>query len=126
MINGTADKVDDITSVYYSRDDHTYSGRYDKIISNEDVTITEDFTGVVITNGNVIIEAGCNIEGLIICGDRIYIYGNNNIVSNREVVRAIVEEENAGAGAAVSANAAGRNVGDYIGGLSDKGVIISH
>ena len=126
MINGAADKVDDITSVYYSRDDQTYSGRYDKIISNEDVNITEDFTGVVITNGNVIIEAGCNVEGLIICGDRIYIYGNNNIVSNREVVRAMVEEENTGAGTAVSADSVGRNVGDYIGDLSDRGVIISH
>ena len=69
----------------------------------------------------MIIESGCNVEGLVIAGDRIYIYGNNNIVSNREVVHKIVDEEGSSSG-----GGGGRNVKDYIDLLSDRGVIISH
>ena len=56
----------------------------------------------------MIIEAGCNVEGLVISGDRIYVYGNNNIVSSRDVVRKVLEEEQGAAGPMVS---------DYIGTL---------
>ena len=125
LISGTADMVDDISSDYRSDDDPAYTGRYGKIITNQDVTLTNDFTGVIITSGNVIIEDGCNIEGLIIAGDRIYIYGNNNIVSSRDVVRSIVDEEAAGGGRTVSENESSRRITDYIGTMPDRGVIIA-
>ena len=108
LINSVAGSIDDISSVYDSGTDAAYPGSLRKIISNEDVTISEDYTGVVITGGNVIIEAGCNVEGLVISGDRIYVYGNNNIVSSRDVVRKVLEEEQGTAGPMVS---------DYIGTL---------
>ena len=108
LINSVAGSIDDISSVYDSSTDAAYPGSLRKIISNEDVTISEDFTGVIITGGNVIIEAGCNVEGLVISGDRIYVYGNNNIVSSRDVVRKVLEEEQGAAGPMVS---------DYIGTL---------
>ena len=97
-INSVAGSIDNISAVYNSIEDASYTGSVSKIISNEDVTVTSDFTGVIITNGNVIIEAGCNVEGLVISGDRIYIYGNNNIVSGREVVRRLIDEEKSSSG----------------------------
>ena len=113
IINSVAGSIDDISSVYNSAEDASYQGSVSKIISNEDVTLTSDFTGVIITGGNVIIEAGCNVEGLVISGDRIYIYGNNNIVSGRDVVKKLIEEEkNAGSGDIPS-------VSDYIGVLME-------
>lgn len=85
-------------SGYYfdSANDEEYSGKYRKILSGTDVTISEDFTGVVITGGNVLIDPDCNIEGLVFAGDRIYIQGNNNIVSNRDILREMVDEELSG------------------------------
>lgn len=109
LINSVAGSIDDISEVYISSEDTGYTGKYEKIISNEDVTINKDFTGVVITGGNVIVEAGVNVEGLVISGDRIYIYGNNNIVSSRDVVRTVIGEESRGGG--------GPKVSDYIGSL---------
>ncbi len=123
LINGTSEMISGISSHYSSDEDRSYSGKYSKIISNEDITLTSDFSGVIITSKNVIIESGCNIEGLIIAGDRIYVYGNNNIVSNREIVRAMVEEESAApSDATVSGNSI--RVSDYIKDLSDRGVMI--
>lgn len=84
----------DSSSYYYDSDnDDTYGGKYRKIISGTDVSITGDFTGVIITPGNVIVEADSNVEGLIYAGDRIYVQGNNNIVSNRDILRAMLAEE---------------------------------
>ncbi|MBR4718702.1 MAG: hypothetical protein IKP31_00510 [Lachnospiraceae bacterium] len=124
LISSTADLVDDITSGYSSANDSKYTGRYSKIITNEDVTLTDDFTGVIITAGNVIIENGCNVEGLVIAGDRIYIYGNNNIVSGREIVRTIVNEEKNGT-ASSGTDGINNRVSDYIEAMPDKGVIIA-
>lgn len=112
LINSVAGSIDDISSVYDSREDPVYTGSVSKIISNEDVTISEDYTGVIITGGNVIIEAGCNVEGLVISGDRIYVYGNNNIVSSRDVVRRLIDEERSGTSAGDLPK-----VSDYIGTL---------
>jgi hypothetical protein len=112
LISSVAGSIDDISSVYNSSEDDSYRGKYGKIISNEDVTISEDFSGVIITQGNVIIESGCNVEGLVISGDRIYIYGNNNIVSNRDVVRIIVDEEKTASGDGSA------RISDYIGSLT--------
>ncbi len=78
-------------SIYYdSNNDPIYIGRYRKLISETDVDIKDDFTGIVVTPGNVIIHNDVNFEGTILCGDRIYIMGNNNIVSNAGVIRSIV------------------------------------
>ena len=87
--------------------------------------LISDFSGVIITAGNVIIENGCNVEGLVIAGDRIYIYGNNNIVSSREIVNAITQEEAAAPSGTVSANGSSRRILDYIGAMPAKGVIIA-
>ena len=125
MISSTADVIDDIEIDYRSQDDPAYTGKYSKIISNEDVTLNGDFSGVIITAGNVIIENGCNVEGLVIAGDRIYIYGNNNIVSSREIVNAITQEEAAAPSGTVSANGSNRRILDYIGAMPAKGVIIA-
>lgn len=113
LINSVAGNISGISGVYDSTEDPTYTGSVSKIISNEDVTVTGDFTGVIITGGNVIIEAGCNVEGLVISGDRIYVYGNNNIVSSRDVVHRLLEEERA------SSQGSGTvpKISDYIGTL---------
>ncbi|MBR5360332.1 MAG: hypothetical protein IK123_05515, partial [Lachnospiraceae bacterium] len=64
-----------------------------KTIANDDVTIDSDYTGVVITTGNIFIEEGVNVEGLLIAGDRIYVRGNNNIVSGSETLDTLLAEE---------------------------------
>ncbi|MCR5356644.1 MAG: hypothetical protein K6E63_04490 [Lachnospiraceae bacterium] len=123
LINSTSGMVNGISSYYSSIEDPSYTGSYAKIISNEDVTLTSDFSGVIITSKNVIIEDGCNVEGLIIAGDRIYVYGNNNIVSGRDIVHALVDEESK----SVSATSVSENsikVSDYIEALPDRGIII--
>lgn len=83
----------DIGYYYDSDNDKGYTGKYRKIISGTDVTLKKDVTGIVITPGSVIIEEGVNVEGLVISGDRIYVQGNNNIVSSVEVLRNMVKEE---------------------------------
>lgn len=93
LINASKGKIDNFSFYYDSDNDDTYTGKYRKIISGTDVNIEGDFTGVIITGGNVIIEADSNVEGFIYSADRIYIQGNNNIVSNRDIMREIVSEE---------------------------------
>ena len=61
------------------------------------------------TPGNVIIHNDVNFEGIILCGDRIYAMGNNNIVANAVVARAIIASENN--------EETGIKVMDYIGGM---------
>lgn len=85
--------VGEIPFYYDSNNDSRYSGEYRKIISTEDIEISEDITGIVFTPGNVIINAGCNVEGLILAGDRIYALGNNSIVSNAKIVKKIISDE---------------------------------
>jgi len=85
--------IRDIPFYYDSNNDSTYDGEYRKIVSSEDVEITEDITGIIFTSGNVIINAGCNVEGLILSGDRIYLLGNNNIVSNASIAKNIISDE---------------------------------
>ncbi len=82
-----------LADYYDSANDRSYKGTYRKILSNYDVIISGDFTGAIVTSGNVILEADSNVEGIIISGDRIYVQGNNNIVSNSAVLRTIVDEE---------------------------------
>ncbi len=93
LVDAAAGNLDNFSYYYDSENDETYRGRYRKILSNTDVTLSGDFTGAVMTSGNVIIEADCNVEGLIYALDRIYVRGNNNIVSNRDIMRRIIEEE---------------------------------
>ena len=93
MIDAASGELENFNYYYDSENDEAYRGRYRKILSNTDVTLSGDYTGVVMTSGNVIIEADCNVEGLVYALDRIYVQGNNNIVSNRDVLRRIVEEE---------------------------------
>lgn len=92
-IDFATNRLDLISDVYDSAKDSEYQGKYHKIISNYDVDITEDFTGIVVTSQNVIVERNVNFEGLIVCGDRIYVRGNNNIVANRNVLQSIIAEE---------------------------------
>ena len=92
-IDYATNRLELISGVYDSQEDDEYEGEYRKIISDSDVDIKEDYTGIVVTSQNVIIERNVNFEGLIICGDRLYVMGNNNIVANRNVLRNIVAEE---------------------------------
>ena len=55
--------------------------------------LKEDFTGIVATRANVIIDKDVNFEGIILCGDRIYAMGNNNIVANAQVASSIIASE---------------------------------
>lgn len=85
--------IAEIPFYYDSNNDKSYEGEYRKIISSEDVEITEDITGIIFTSGNVIVNAGCNVEGLILCADRIYLLGNNSIVANSTIVKKIIADE---------------------------------
>lgn len=82
-----------IEHYYDSENDKNYEGKYRKIISSTDITVSSDVTGIIMTPGSVIVEEGVNVEGLILCGDRIYVQGNNNIVASVDVLRGILKEE---------------------------------
>jgi len=123
-----------IEQYYDSDNDKSYIGKYRKIISSTDITVSSDVTGVVMTPGSVIIEEGVNVEGLILSGDRIYIQGNNNIVSSVDVLRNIVKEElydpiyseeKYDTDEERALNSIHLNMKDYMGGIKERGFIIS-
>lgn len=93
LIDTSLNGLGEISIYYDSNNDGLYTGKYRKLISQADVDITSDFTGLVVTPGNVIIHNDVNFEGTILCGDRIYIMGNNNIVANESVIRTIFASE---------------------------------
>lgn len=103
-----------VTIYYDSDNDRTYTGKYRKLIAGTDVEISNDFTGIVVARSNVIIDRDVNFEGLILCGDRIYMRGNNNIVANPSVARAIIASESEGE--------YNIRIKDNIGGLRDAGL----
>lgn len=82
-----------IEHYYDSENDKSYIGKYRKLISSTDITVSSDVTGIIMTPGSVIVEEGVNVEGLILSGDRIYIQGNNNIVASVDVLRGMLKEE---------------------------------
>ena len=86
-------KLDAFADYYDSDNDKSYQGTYRKILSNYDVIVSGDFQGAIATAGNVIVEEDANVEGIIIAGDRIYVRGNNNIVSNNDILRVMIDEE---------------------------------
>lgn len=108
-------KLNDIEIYYDSKNEEGGFNPYRVLMSDSDIEIKNDFTGIVLTPCNVIIDNGVNFEGLILCGDRIYVRGNNNIVANRDVIRAIMDfEENVGTGMRAI---------DYIDGIKYKEII---
>lgn len=121
MVKEASGKLYKLEDYYDSGNDEAYRGSYRKILSGTDVTISEDFTGILLTSGNVIVEADCNIEGMVFAGDRIYIQGNNNIVSNKEILRTIISEECAKDNAVPDYEISHRAM-DYLAGLSFQGL----
>ncbi len=114
MVDTALSRFGDISIYYDSDNDGNYTGKYRKLIAGTDVEIKNDFTGIVVARSNVIIQRDVNFEGVILCGDRIYLMGNNNIVANPSVARAVIASEAEG----------GYNIRikDYIGGLRDAGL----
>lgn len=112
VMNETEGRISVINSVYSSDDDSTYNAGVQKTLSDKDVTVENDYRGVIITTGNIYVEEGVNVEGLLIAGDRICVRGNNSIVRNSEAVNTLLAEEeelkNSGA------LSIGECVGDYI------------
>ena len=122
LMNETGGRISVIYSRYDSDEDSSYNvAGYDtrprKIIANDDVTLDSDYMGAVITTGNIYVEEGVNVEGLLIAGDRIYVRGNNNIVSSPDVINAILkaEDEQLSDGSTPDVG----YVGDYIKRLAD-------
>ena len=113
LVQTAMNRLELISGYYNSENDMNYSDSVHKIISDSDVDIQEDFRGIVMTPGNIIIRSGVNFEGLCLCGDRIYCMGNNNIVANNRVLREIIESEEKDAYTAEAK--------DYIGGITTPG-----
>lgn len=121
-----------IEHYYDSDNDNNYVGKYRKIIASTDITVKNDVTGIIMTPGSVIIEEGVNVEGLILCGDRIYVQGNNNIVASVDVLREIIKEElyqqvyidkEAETDEERALNKLHLYVKDYLGGIENRGII---
>lgn len=101
--------------IYYdSENDVGYAGRYRKLVSDKDIEIRNDFTGIVATPANVIIHKDVNFEGILLCGNRVYMMGNNNIVANPVVARSVIASEIKGD--------YGFRIMDYIGGMKKPGL----
>lgn len=121
-----------IEHYYDSENDKNYIGKYRKMISSTDITVTSDVTGIIMTPGSVIISEGVNVEGLIISGDRIYVQGNNNIVASVDVLREMLKEElykkvyiekDALTDEERALNKLHLYVKDYLGGIENRGII---
>lgn len=115
MADTAVSKLGGIEIYYDSNNDGGYTSKYRKLMSTTDIEIRDDFTGIVATPANVIIHNDVNVEGTIVCGDRIYTMGNNNIVADPGIARAIIAEEMAGG--------YGYRVSDFIGGMRDVGML---
>lgn len=63
------------------------------MISRSDLRITENISGIIICNGDVTVENGVNVEGLIMAAGRIYVEGNGRIDASRSIIQAILDEE---------------------------------
>ena len=113
LIDTSLGKLGSIEIYYDSDNDTGYEGKYRKIVSSTDIELRNDCTGIVATPGNVIIHNDVNFEGIILCGDRIYTMGNNNIVAGAEAARSIIAEEVDGG--------YGYRVSDHIGGMISPG-----
>ena len=114
LVEASLSGLDRISMYYDSDNDGGYDGKYRKLLSDSDVEIRNDFTGIVATPANVIIDSDVNFEGIILSGDRIYAMGNNNIVANPSVARTIIASEMDGE--------YGIKVSDYIGGMKTAGL----
>ena len=55
-----------------------------------------------------------NFEGVILCGDRIYAMGNNNIVANPGIARTIIASE--------GGDEYTVRVKDHLGGMKSEGI----
>ncbi len=79
-----------------SINEYKCTGKYGKcktIISKENYTITNNLSGIVICSGDVTVESGVQVEGLILSAGRIYIKGNGKIEAGRSVIQNMIEEE---------------------------------
>lgn len=132
MVKESMQYFGSIEHYYDSDNDKLYLGKYRKIFSSTDITVSNDVTGIIMTPGSVIIEEGVNVEGLILCGDRIYIQGNNNIVSSVEVLREILREElyqdvyTESQAVTLEEQALTKlhlNMKDYLGGIKYRGIV---
>ena len=114
LIDSSLSDLSSITIYYDSDNDRLYDGRYRKLIAGTDVEIKNDFTGIVVARSNVIIHRDVNFEGVILCGDRIYAMGNNNIVANPGVARTIIASE--------GGDEYTVRVKDHLGGMKSEGL----
>jgi len=107
-------KLGEIEIYYDTANIENFEGPYRVLMSTSDIEIKNDFTGIIMTPCNVIVGNDVNIEGLIICGDRIYTRGNNNIVANKEVLRKIIQYE--------TTHDFGMKAYNYLGGILPSGL----
>ncbi|MCR5791515.1 MAG: hypothetical protein K6G83_16685 [Lachnospiraceae bacterium] len=119
-------RLSELYDYYDSDNDRSYTGSCRKILSNYDIILSRDFVGAAVTSGNVIVESGVNVEGIIIAGDRIYVQGNNNIVSNEELLRTLIDEEyekgQQESGKEEDEFAVSHDMKDYIGDIRFRGI----
>ena len=114
LVDASLSDLGAISTYYDSNNDRYYNGKYRKLVTNSDVELKEDFTGIIATPSNVIIHNDVNFEGVILCGNRIYVMGNNNIVANPGVCRAVIASEDT--------DEYMIRVRDYIGGMRTAGL----
>lgn len=75
---------------------YRYEGKHGNcktVIAHSDCVIRNSLSGIVICGGDVTVESGVNVEGLIIAAGRIYIKGDGKVEASRSVIQAILEEE---------------------------------
>lgn len=77
----------------YPDEEQTYFCGYRAIVSAHDVTISENFQGVVLSAGNVTINENCSVEGLVMAGGTIEVKGDGAIIANRSIVQTLLNEE---------------------------------
>lgn len=70
-----------------------YTCGYRTLISNSDITIDTDYTGIILCGGNVTVNAGCDVEGLVMAKGNILVNGDGNIAANRSIVQTLLDEE---------------------------------
>lgn len=63
------------------------------VIAKTDITIKNDYKGIIICDGNVTIEANKKVEGIILATGKVYLKAGANVISDRGITQALLNEQ---------------------------------
>ena len=86
-------KYVDFTGMVNSLTPDPYKCGYYTYLYKGNHSVDRNVRGIILCDGDLTIKGGVNVEGLVIASGKIIIEGNGEIIANRSIVQAILDEE---------------------------------